>query len=391
MSEYPFIQFGKLIISDNAGEVIPKEFWNEGNEVLYTCQKTPMSSNYASFEDRRRTAKGDMLLTRNGTPYIFIPEVNSIYSNVVQRVKINHEKADLYFLRYALENSALSMLGNGDIIASFNMGIWKRLSLSLPDFATQQRIAAFLDERTGKIDSLVEEFAKFKANLLLQKRSLVSECVTKGLPSERDRVCKDSGVEWLGEVPVSWSIKKVKHVMAVQFGQSPEGDSINLDGDGILFMQGATEFGLIYAEPFKFTSDAKKTVEANTILMSVRAPVGSINISNQKIAIGRGLAGILPVKNVSDFKYVQYLLIAARKAFDEISSGTTFEAINQQQFNNIKMPIPPLDEQKRIADYLDSECDKIDALIGEIGNQVNLLKTYRKSLINEAVTGKIEI
>ena len=85
-----------------AGEVIDKSYWNNGSELLYTCQKNPMLSDYLNFPERKRTKSNDLLLTRNATPYIFIPKINSIYSNVVQKITIV-DNVDKRFVKYVLK------------------------------------------------------------------------------------------------------------------------------------------------------------------------------------------------------------------------------------------------------------------------------------------------
>jgi type I restriction enzyme, S subunit len=105
---------------------------------------------------------------------------------------------------------------------AINWDILKNIPVALPDLATQQRIANFLNTETGKIDNLVDELTKFKGQLQTQRKSLISECVTKGVPEDRDRAYKDSGVEWLGEIPVGWNISKLKNVFTERKEKSRE-------------------------------------------------------------------------------------------------------------------------------------------------------------------------
>lgn len=395
MNLYRSVQFGKMIESDNSGEVIPKEFWNEGNELLYTCQKTPMLSNYQSFNERRRTKEGDLLLTRNGTPYVFIPELNSIYSNVVQRVRIKRYILDPHFAKYALENSAIYMQGNGDIISSFNMGIWKRLQIPCPDLVTQLNIVKFLDIETTKIDNLAEELTKFKANLQLQKRSLVSECVIKGIPEDRNRAYKDSGVEWIGEIPIEWQVQKLKNVFSERRINSVE-DAIHLTP--------SQKYGTLPQEEYIKLSGYKpvavlsenatfKQVYKNDFISHLRSFQGGLEITNYDGKISPAYTVITPSINYEP-RYLRHLFKSTR--FIELLATTTSQmrdgqAIKWKHLSNLDLPKPPIDEQCCIADYLDNESNIINSLIDEIDNLINLLKNYRKSLINEVVTGIVEV
>ena len=123
-----------LYKNSNAGEVIDRTFWNTGNELLYTCQETQMYSNFNKFPKTKRTKRGDLLLTRNATPYIFIPEENAIYSNVVQRIHITADM-NYRFIKYALLCGVDAETVNGDTIPSWNMQVWD--NIRIPTFLSR--------------------------------------------------------------------------------------------------------------------------------------------------------------------------------------------------------------------------------------------------------------
>lgn len=164
----------------NSGEVIDKIHWNNGTELLYTCQRIPMFSNYSGFPKNKRTTQNDLLLTRNATPYIFIPKLNSIYSNVVQRISIRSE-FNLHFVRYALQCGVDSTQVYGDIIPSYNMQVWNNIYLPNMPLVNQSRIADFLDDKCGKIDCYIEKQQKIIEKLKAYKQAVITEAVTKGL------------------------------------------------------------------------------------------------------------------------------------------------------------------------------------------------------------------
>lgn len=149
-----------------------------------------------------------------------------------------------------------------------------------------------------------------------------------------------------------WEIKTIGDVCKVIAGQSPEGKFYNNIGSGIPFYQGKKEYGEKYiGAPTTWTTKVTKEAEANDILMSVRAPVGPINIATQKICIGRGLAAIRPTKLINKEFLYSYLL----KHESEIvgNAGAVFNSINKAQIEAIKIPLPPLPEQQRIVAILD--------------------------------------
>ena len=144
-----------LVSSANAGEVIDKSNWGDGEELLYTCAREILRSDFQGFPRWKRATADDLLLTRNGTPYIHIPAEGAIYSNVVQRISV--PKVDKFFLRYALEDRVRSFRGYGVSIESLNYEMWSNLEVPLPDLPTQRRIAGFLDRETARIDRLIEK------------------------------------------------------------------------------------------------------------------------------------------------------------------------------------------------------------------------------------------
>ncbi len=156
-----------------------------------------------------------------------------------------------------------------------------------------------------------------------------------------------------------WEIKKLGEVCHVIAGQSPEGKYYNTNGNGLPFYQGKKEFGKIYiGEPTFWTTKTTKEAEAEDILISVRAPVGPVNIATQKICIGRGLAAIRAGKSVNKDYLFNFLL--KNESELESNAGAVFNSISKKQIENIEIPLPPLPEQQRIVSILDEAFAAID-------------------------------
>ena len=176
-----------------------------------------------------------------------------------------------------------------------------------------------------------------------------------------------------------WEEKRLGDVCKVIAGQSPEGKYYNSSGNGLPFYQGKKEYGEKYiGEPRAWTTKITKEAEANDILMSVRAPVGPINFSTQKICIGRGLAAIRASKLIDKEFLFNFLL----KHENEIvgNSGAVFNSINKSQIENIEIPLPPLPEQKRIVTILDKAFTAIakakDNAEQNLNNAKELFESY---------------
>lgn len=194
---------------------------------------------------------------------------------------------------------------------------------------------------------------------------------------------KDSGVEWIGQIPAEWKRVKLKEVTNIIMGQSPEAQDIK-DFGNIPFMQGNREFGSIYPNAVKFCDNSPKKSRIGDILLSVRAPVGAINVSDKVYAIGRGLCSICATSINS--KFLMYFLMLIMQDTKKFGQGSTFDAITIQELKQLPVLLPPINTQNRIASYLDRKCAQIDAIIAKQQQIIEKLKEYKLSVITEAVT-----
>lgn len=175
--ESKIVKFKNLYSKTNSGEVISKEYWSNNGLNLYSCSKEVLKTNFSNFPQNKLTKNNDLLITRNATPYIFIPESNSLYTNVVQRITLKKHLA-IKYIYYVLSVSSKYILSYGDIIASLNMSMWNDISVVLHSKEEQILIAQFLDQQTSKIDQNINLINK-KIELLKEyKQSLIHEAVT---------------------------------------------------------------------------------------------------------------------------------------------------------------------------------------------------------------------
>ncbi len=174
-----------------------------------------------------------------------------------------------------------------------------------------------------------------------------------------------------------WELKEIKDSCELIMGQSPPGSSYNEKGEGMPFLQGKAEFGKTFPSHVKFTTDPKRKVKKGSILMSVRAPVGDVNIANINYCIGRGLAS-LNLKN-GDNKYLFYLLNYLKPKIQESGTGSTFKAITKSGLEKIKIPVPPLEDQKKIVEIL----EKAEKLKEWRAKADELADEYLKSIFQE--------
>lgn len=194
---------------------------------------------------------------------------------------------------------------------------------------------------------------------------------------------KDSGVEWIGEVPSHWKVLPLKFKSDIIMGQSPDGKDIVPFGK-TLFMQGNADFNNYYPTPNMYCDSCSKYSRINDILMSVRAPVGELNFSDKIYGIGRGLCSI---KGVDVYqKYLWYYLQMTKDIYKYFETGSTFTAITISVIKNLKLIYPSKEEQHKIAYYLDSKCGEIDKVISTQEKRIALLQELKQSIITHAVT-----
>lgn len=259
-------------------------------------------------------------------------------------------------------------------------------SICLPTFAEQQCIASYLDKKCADIDKVIATQQRRIELLQELKQSTITHAVTHGLnPNVK---MKDSGVEWIGEVPEHWELIPFKYISDIIMGQSPSGDDIKSEGKQ-LFMQGNADFSSLYPQPSLYCDKCKKFSRVGDVLMSVRAPVGELNISDRVYGIGRGLCSIKS-KEISQ-RYLWYLLIKSKSDFSCFTTGSTFDAISIQILKSFISIIPSFSEQQAITTYLDKKCAELDASISKAQKEIDLLQEYKQALITEVVTGKRKV
>jgi type I restriction enzyme S subunit len=200
---------------------------------------------------------------------------------------------------------------------------------------------------------------------------------------------KESGVKWIETIPEGWKIAKLKFEDSIVMGQSPDSENYNYENKGVPFLQGNAEFTKLYPKPVVWCENAPKKALENDILLSVRAPVGALNIADQKYGIGRGLCAIRCKK--SFFKFLFYQLIIREAELNSVGTGSTYVAISTDDVSNLSLIVPSKDEQIQIAEYLDWHILKFDELIEESNKLIELLKEKRSALINQVVTKGLDL
>lgn len=272
-----------------------------------------------------------------------------------------------------------------------------------PEYKEQKQISTFLDQETSQINATIEKYEKL-IELLKEKRiALISHAVTKGL--NPDVKMKDSGVEWIGEIPEHWEVKKIGYIAnKIGSGKTPKGGSEIYINEGVMLIrsQNVYDEGLVLDDVAYIDNDideemSQTRLKENDLLLNITgASIGRTNTVPANIlpANVNQHVCIIRLKNGLYTQYVSYCLkskIIKHQIFS-IENGTSREGLNFPQVKNLVFILPNnIAEQEEIADYLDQETSKIDQLIEKINKQIEQLKEYKTSLISHAVTGKIDV
>ena len=268
-------------------------------------------------------------------------------------------------------------------------GNFCQVPLALPSLGEQRAIAAFLDRETAKIDALVEAQERLIALLKEKRQAVISHAVTKGLdPSAH---MKDSGVEWLGQVPAHWEVTRLDRVMSFQSGKAHEP---YLDDDGAHLYVSA-----------RFVSTQGESVKRCTENLTPAAR-GDIAMVMSDLPNGRALARAFQITDdasyainqrvcrLSDFvghsRFYLYQL-NRNEGLLRHDDGVNQTHLSNDEFRKLELCFPPMDEQKTIADYLDRITGQYDALANAAQSAITLLQERRAALISAAVTGKIDV
>ena len=211
---------------------------------------------------------------------------------------------------------------------------------------------------------------------------------------ERYEAYKDSGVEWIGEIPECWDIRRIKGSCAVVAGATPKSDSSDYWNGSIPWITPAD-----YSEEQHYVAGGSRfitkqgldscgtvLVPEGSVIVSNRAPIGLVSIASRPLCTNQGCKAIIPVDDCVSSEYLYWYLLTQSESLNSLGRGTTFLELSTQSLSDFSFPCPSRDEQGVISEFLDVEVAKIDGLVADCEREVELLQEYRKAVISEAVT-----
>ena len=374
------LSYGKIVQKDieSLAGLIPESF-----STYNIIQKDDIVLRLTDLQNDKRSLRTALCKEDRGI-------ITSAYLTL--RLNTNNNASYLHYLLHSYDVCKVFYnLGGGVRLG----GSWSdvgKLHLLLPPLQEQAAIAGFLDKKNTEIDAIIAKITQQIQTLKDYRHSLITQTVTKGL--DKTIAYKDSGIEWIGEIPEGWGKSDVKYLFEIISGATPESNNseywdgpINWITPADMNPTGPIKNGEKTITMLGYQSCGTTMIPENSIIISNRAPIGKINYNQTELCTSQGCKGLVNIKK-NNLLYFYYFFIAFSNQLKLLGRGTTFLELSTKDLGNFSLIVPPLQEQAAIADFLDDKTAKINRIIAKKKQQLDIIKEYRKSLIYEYVTGK---
>lgn len=373
---------------------LPSEFFTDSNYIPYMSMEyirnpsiTPLYAKDGDF-----CSKEDILLLWDGSnageiifnhPEGFAPSTTAILKQKRNMNKIFFQ----YYLKFFEKHLKNNSVGMG--IPHVNGDILKNSLFLVPPLEEQEKIANYLDKKVSDIDLIIEKTKATIEDYKKYKQSIITEAVTKGINPNVEM--KDSGIEWIGEIPREWEVKKLKNIVNIRnekymdkFGKIKYYGLENIESKSGKY---------IVTENIYDISQSLICKKGDLIFGKLRPYLAKAYLITEDISCCSSEFAIFYAKEQEKIEFIKFLFLSIYfiEIVNSSTYGTKMPRANIEFIENIKVPVPPLKEQNQIAEYLDKKTTEIDTLITKKEALIAELEEYKKSLIYECVTGKKEI
>ena len=390
----------------------PKFFDDYGDYAWVRIADVSASDMYLLNTTQTMSALGSSLSVKLEPNELFLSIAGTVGKPCINKIKACIHDGFVYFPDLKIPNKylfyifageqAYKGLGKMGTQLNLNTDTVGDIKVALPKSKIDvQGIIDFLDHETAKIDSLIEKQQQLIQLLKEKRQAVISHAVTKGL--NPNVPMKDSGVEWLGEVPEHWQFPRLKQLIqygsSISYGIVQPGDALD---EGVPFIQTTNiSKGSFELEDFQKTSVSiesnypRSRLEGGEVILGIRASIGAafvVPMSFKGVNLSRGIARIIPNNLLrSDFLVWYFKSNTVDQYWGLSKQGSTFSEVSIETVRELNVVIPPLDEQETITKYLTDESNKFEKLINFAEKQKLLLLERRTALISAAVTGKIDV
>jgi len=276
----------------------------------------------------------------------------------------------MYFLRLNFSNLNTDI--KGAAIPHLKQDKMLNLEIRNQDIAEQQKIVSEIEKQFTRLDASVKDLKSVKEKLEVYRKSVLKSAFEGKLINLKEEIIHTT----------------LSDEFEISMGQSPESSHYNIEKEGLPFFQGKKEFTKLYAEVQQWSRNVSKIAEKDDVLLSIRAPIGPVNLSPCKCGIGRGLAAIKP-NSKTDSKLIFYLLKIYENELEKRGTGTTFRAITKPRLYQLPIKLPKTKEDRdRVLQEIESYYSVIDKLEESVNSALSKTEQLRKSILKSAFEGK---
>ncbi len=390
----PVISYGQIHSKSNTGVSITDEL----------LRFVPME--IASAHPENKVHKGDFIFADTSEDkegcgncvYIDREGIYAGYHSLVLDGKGRNNKYLAYLFKSEPWRIQIRSKASGVKVFSITQSIMGESTVILPPLTEQLTIASYLDYKVSQIDVLIAEKEKMVADLKAYRSSVITEAVTKGL--DKNVEMKESGVEWIKEIPSTWNILPLKRCAAIMTGGTPSTEKSkywevptfpwytpgDFSDEDIVLQESSRKLDMHAVEDHA----AKVFPENSVLVVGIGATVGKIGIATTECSANQQVNAVTFDKSVLPL-FGAYFLCAAKEYVRAQCNSATLPILNQTTTGELKIVLPPLDEQKQITELIQQKVSVIKSSVSEIEHELSDLKSYKSSLITEAVTGKIDL
>ena len=387
-------------IPDGVAWYTPGDF---GSEMVLEAAGKRVSRTAISTGDVKVFPAGSILVVSIGATLGKVGFVaEEVSANQQINVVIPNARVDGYFLAYSLsvKTEAMWYLANAATIGIMNQEKTKDIWLAIPSIGEQKSIATHLDRETARIDALIEKKTRFIELLREKRQALITQAATRGLdPSVK---MKDSGVEWLGEVPEHWEVRSVSSVSTkITNGYVGPTRDILVE-EGVRYLQSLHIKGnqIKFDVPYFVTKDwsnqhRKSILETGDVLIVQTGDIGQATVVTDEFAgcNCHALIIVAPERSIIWGEWMSWVFNSSYgyHTLLSIQTGAMHPHLNCGNVKDVLLPVPPLTEQLEIVKHIEHEERRVAALAGKTERSIELLKERRSALITAAVTGQIDL
>lgn len=345
--------------------ITPKDLSNFSGRYISRGERNITETGLKSCSAQLMPKNSVLFTSRAPIGYVAIAE-NEVCTNQGFKSVVPNENTDFLFLYYLLKYNKenIENMGSGTTFKEVSGKTMREIVVKVPETIEEQHKIA---EILGTIDDKIEENVKINKNLEQQAQTIYQQMFVDNASSD-------------------WAEGTLSDIADITMGQSPSGSSYNEDGNGTIFFQGRAEFGFRFPTVRLYTTEPKRIACANDTLMSVRAPVGDLNVAHTDCCIGRGLAAIHSKNNHQSF--VLYTMLSLKKQLDVFNGeGTVFGSINRNSLNEMPLLIP---SSKKL-DEFEVLVAPIDAAIRNNYDEICRLEQLRDTLLPKLMSGELDV